>query len=73
MKTYNFPIVVEHDKDGYVASCPTLQGCYTQGATYEEVIANIKDAIKLHLEDRQSVQEATEVDNVSLATVQVAV
>lgn len=73
MKTYNFPIVVEHDKDGYVASCPTLQGCYTQGTTYEEVIANIKDAIKLHLEDRQSVQEDTEVEDVSLATVQVAV
>ena len=29
-----------------------LQGCYSQGETYEEAIANIKDAIRLHIEDR---------------------
>ncbi|MBI1812923.1 type II toxin-antitoxin system HicB family antitoxin [Candidatus Peregrinibacteria bacterium] len=52
-----FSIVIEHDADGYVASCPSLQGCYTQGESYEEVIANINDAIKLHLEDREEERE----------------
>ena len=52
MKTYRFSVIVEKDKDGYFAFCPELQGCYTQGDTYEEVLANIKDAIYLHLEDR---------------------
>jgi len=52
MKTYRFSIVIEKDEDGYYAFCPELQGCYTQGDTYEEVMENIKDAIRLHLEDR---------------------
>ncbi len=52
MSTYKFSVVVEKDKDGYFASCPELQGCYTQGDSYEEVMVNIKDAIKLHVEDR---------------------
>ncbi len=52
MNTYKFSVVVEKDKDGYFAPCPELQDCYTQGDSYEEVMVNIKDAIKLHVEDR---------------------
>jgi predicted RNase H-like HicB family nuclease len=44
--------VVERSRGGYVATCPQLQGCYTLGRTYEEVMQNIRDAIRLHLEDR---------------------
>lgn len=42
--------VVERDRAGYVATCPQLQGCYTQGRTYEEVVRNIREAIAFHLE-----------------------
>lgn len=52
MKTFRFSVVVEKDEDGYFAFCPELQGCYTQGDTYEETMANIKDAVRLHIEDR---------------------
>lgn len=52
MQKYVFPIVVEKDKDGYYVFCPTLQGCYTQGDSYEEALTNIGDAIRLHIEDR---------------------
>jgi predicted RNase H-like HicB family nuclease len=52
MKTYRFSIVIEKDEEGYFAFCPELQGCYTQGDTYEEVLENIKDAIRLHVNDR---------------------
>lgn len=48
---YTLPIVIEKDEEAYFAYCPALQGCYTQGETYEEVIENIKDAIRLHFED----------------------
>jgi len=51
MKQYNFPIIIEQDDDGYFATCPELQGCYSQGSTYEEAMSNIKDAINLHLID----------------------
>ncbi len=57
MKTYRFAIVVEKDEEGYFAYCPELQGCYTQGDTFEEVMANIRDAIKLHVEDRLASDE----------------
>lgn len=75
MKTYHLPIVVEHDKDGYFAACPSLQGCYSQGETYEEAIANIHDAIKLHLEDRLADNEPIHptASTISLAMVDVAV
>ncbi len=51
MQKKPFPIGIEKDKHGYVASCPCIQGCYSQGSTYEQVIANIKDVIKLCLAD----------------------
>ena len=51
MRTYRFSIVIEQDDDGYFVRCPELQGCYTQGETYEEAMRNIKDAISLCRED----------------------
>jgi len=51
------PIIVEGDEDGYFVTCPALQGCYSQGETYEEAVENIKDAIRLHVEDRLAVGE----------------
>jgi predicted RNase H-like HicB family nuclease len=52
MKNFRFSVIIEKDNDGYFATCNELQGCYTQGDTYEEVIENIKDAISLHVNDR---------------------
>lgn len=48
---FHLPVVVEKDEDGYFVYCPRLQGCYSQGDTYEQAFENIKDAIRLHLED----------------------
>jgi len=66
--------VVERARGGYVATCPQLQGCYTQGRTYEEVMRNIRDAIRLHLEDRLAVGEPLPAaGEVTLAVLDVAV
>lgn len=47
-----FQVLIEQDETGYfVAECPALKACYTQGKTYEEVIENIKDVIALCLEE----------------------
>ena len=74
MRNLTLPIIVEADSDGYFVSCPTLQGCYSQGDTYEEAIENIKDAIRLHVEDRlANGEEVPEKFSVSLSTVEVAV
>ena len=68
------PVVIEKDRDGYFAYCPPLQGCYTQGDSYEEVINNIQDAIRLHIEDRLAHNEPIPTSEmVSLTTLEVQV
>ena len=42
-----YPIHIEQDEDGvFVATCPTLPGCVSQGQTREEATANIWEAIE---------------------------
>ncbi len=46
-----FRILIEQDEEGmFVATCPTLPGCVSQGATRKEALLNIQDAIKGYLE-----------------------
>jgi predicted RNase H-like HicB family nuclease len=45
-----FRVHVEPDEDGvFVAECPTLPGCISQGKTRAEAVLNIKDAITGYL------------------------
>jgi predicted RNase H-like HicB family nuclease len=48
--SYKVSIVIEKDEHGYYAFCPELEGCQTQGDTFEEVMTNIKEAIELYIE-----------------------
>ncbi|MCL0066052.1 type II toxin-antitoxin system HicB family antitoxin [Dehalococcoidia bacterium] len=74
MKIYRFSVIIERDKDGYFGSCPEVQGCYTQGDTYEEALENIRDAIRLHVEERlESSEEIPQPESVSLTSLEVAV
>ena len=46
-----YRILIEQDEDGmFVAECPALPGCLSQGKTRSEAIENIQDAIKGYLE-----------------------
>ena len=55
METYDYKVILEPDETGgYVVSCPSLPGCYSQGETIKEALANIKEAISLCLEDMRS-------------------
>ena len=46
-----YRIIIEQDEDGvYVAECPALPGCISQGNTRQEALVNIQDAIKGYLE-----------------------
>ncbi len=56
-------VVIYPGEDGYwVAECPSLPGCISQGRTKEETIVNIKEAIRLYIavleEDRLPVSNA---------------
>ena len=47
----DFDVVLEEDEDGvWVVTVPALPGCFTQGETRDEALANAKEAISLHLE-----------------------
>jgi predicted RNase H-like HicB family nuclease len=50
MTSYNVGVVIEKDDYGYYAFCPELEGCQTQGDTFEEVIANIREAVDLYVD-----------------------
>jgi len=55
-KSYVFKVVVEEDESenrekAYHAYCPALKGCHTWGRTYDEGLANAREAIELYLED----------------------
>ena len=67
MKSYIFKVVVEEDafEDGqkaYHAYCPALKGCHTWGHTYQEALANIRDAVELYVEDLREAGEPIPVD-----------
>jgi predicted RNase H-like HicB family nuclease len=48
-----FATVFDRDEDGiWIAECPSIPGCVSQGQTREEALANIKEAIALCLEVR---------------------
>jgi predicted RNase H-like HicB family nuclease len=43
-------VVIEKDGDGYYAYCPELRGCQSEGTTFDEALANIKEAIEVYCE-----------------------
>ncbi|MCX6375777.1 MAG: type II toxin-antitoxin system HicB family antitoxin [Armatimonadetes bacterium] len=46
-----FRITIEQDEDGmFIAECPSLPGCISQGGTRAEALENIRDAIQGYLE-----------------------
>jgi predicted RNase H-like HicB family nuclease len=56
MKSCVFKVTIEPDKfedgsDAWHAFCPTLKGCHTWGHSYEEALANVREAIDLYMED----------------------
>jgi predicted RNase H-like HicB family nuclease len=45
----NYKVVIHESEEGYDVSCPGLPGCWSQGATEEEALASIQDAIREYL------------------------
>jgi predicted RNase H-like HicB family nuclease len=51
-------ILTPDDEDGgYVAECPSIPGCVSEGETIEQAMANIKEAIEGCLESLAAHQE----------------
>jgi predicted RNase H-like HicB family nuclease len=44
-------VLIEQDEEGrFVATCPALPGCISEGDTREEALANIQDAVAGYVE-----------------------
>ena len=52
-RSYSYRATFEVDEDGrYVAECPAIEGCYTEGRTLDEAVEMMRDALKLSIESR---------------------
>jgi len=53
-----FPVILRQEQDGgYFVSNPTFEGCYSQGDTIEEALANITEATQMCMEEADESQE----------------
>jgi len=60
-----YKIALIRSDEGFAASVPGLPGCWSQGATEEEAVANLKDAIREYLsvvEEQLGDAEVREID-----------
>jgi predicted RNase H-like HicB family nuclease len=53
-KKYYKVIFEPQEEGGYTVTVPSLPGCISEGDTYDEALANIKEAIALYLESLQA-------------------
>ncbi len=60
----NFKVIITQDEDGvFIASCPAIPGCHSQGDTYEEASKHIKEAIHLCLKVAEEDKEYRDAIN----------
>ena len=62
-----YKIALEKTEEGYSVSVPGLPGCWSQGATEQEALANIRDAIEGYLAAREELLRGAVVREVEVA------
>jgi predicted RNase H-like HicB family nuclease len=56
----NYRVVLRQSDEGYSVSCPGLPGCWSQGATEDEALANIRLAIREYVEAAEELARSEE-------------
>ena len=73
-KVFQYTAVFEPEKvGGYSVVIPALPGCISQGETFEEALANIKEAAELYLEDLKEGEIPKEEKPIVVSPIQVTV
>ena len=62
-----FKVALYPSEEGFAVSVPSLPGCWSQGATEEEALANIADAIRDYLEAEGAPPDGGEVREIEVA------
>lgn len=63
-----YKIALQKTEEGYSVSVPGLPGCWSQGTTEEEALANIQDAIREYLEARDDLLRDAVVREIEVTT-----
>ena len=61
-----YKIALHKSDEGYSVSVPGLPGCWSQGATEDEAIANIETAIREYLEVVDDLLDNVEIREIEL-------
>jgi predicted RNase H-like HicB family nuclease len=61
-----FKVVLHPSEEGFAVCAPSLPGCWSQGATEEEALTNIAEAIREYLEAEVVPAEGGEVREVEV-------
>ncbi len=61
-----FKVALYPSEEGFSVSAPGLPGCWSQGATREEALANIADAIREYLDTEIDANEGAEICEVEV-------
>ena len=65
---YKVNVVFMEDEHGYYVHCPELPGCHSQGESFEEAKANIREALDLYLETMSPEEIADALNKEMLTT-----
>jgi predicted RNase H-like HicB family nuclease len=67
MRRMAYKVGLRHTDEGYSVSCPGLPGCWSQGTTAQEALANIQDAIREYLAAAAELNPDAEIREVSVS------
>jgi predicted RNase H-like HicB family nuclease len=62
-----YRVVLLPSEEGFAVSCPGLPGCWSQGATEQEALENIRDAIREYLGAVNELTRGKDVREVEVA------
>jgi predicted RNase H-like HicB family nuclease len=62
-----FKVALYPSEEGFSVCVPSLPGCWSQGATREEALENIRDAIREYLDADIDTEEGAEIQEVEVA------
>jgi predicted RNase H-like HicB family nuclease len=63
-----YKIALLETEEGYSVSVPGLPGCWSQGATEEEALENIQDAIQAYLATRDALLRGAVIREIEVAS-----
>lgn len=63
-----YKVVLKHSDEGFSVSCPGLPGCWSQGDTETDALANIRDAIREYLLVRDDLLRDGDIREVEVGT-----